>query len=48
MDIVYGFNKGEDIQRMLGESQIQEVDEMLCDVIEYAKVEKIILYRFAF
>jgi len=40
MDIAYGYNKGEDIQRLLSENQIQEVDKMLCDVIEYAKVEK--------
>ena len=29
-----------DIQRMLSKNQIQEVDKMLCDVIEYAKAEK--------
>ena len=40
MDIAYGYNKGDDIQRLLSENQIQEVDKMLCDVIEYAKVEK--------
>ena len=40
MDIAYGYNKGEDIQRLLSENQFQEVDKMLCDVIEYAKVEK--------
>ena len=40
MDIAYGYNKCEDIQRLLSENQIQEVDKMLCDVIEYAKVEK--------
>ena len=40
MDIAYGYNKSEDIQRLLSENQIQEVDKMLCDVIEYAKTEK--------
>ena len=40
MDIAYGYNKGDDIQRLLSENQIQEVDKMLIDVIEYAKVEK--------
>jgi len=40
MDIAYGYNKSEDIQRLLSENQIAEVDKMLCDVIEYAKVEK--------
>ena len=40
MDIAYGYNKGDDIQRLLSDNQIQEVDKMLCDVIEYAKVEK--------
>ena len=40
MDIAYGYNKGEDIQRLLNENQIQEVDKVLCDVIEYAKIEK--------
>ena len=40
MDIAYGYNKGDDIQRLLSDNQIEEVDKMLCDVIEYAKVEK--------
>jgi len=40
MDIAYGHNKGDDIQRHLSDNQIEEVDKMLCDVIEYAKVEK--------
>ena len=40
MDIAYGYNKSDDIQRLLNENQIQEVDRMLCDVIEYAKIEK--------
>ena len=40
MDIAYGYNKSDDIQRLLSESQIQEVDGMLCDMIEYAKIEK--------
>ena len=39
-DIAYGYNKSDDIQRLLSESQIQEVDGMLCDMIEYAQVEK--------
>jgi len=40
MDMAYGYNKGSDIQTLLSENQIQEVDKMLCDVIEYAKIEK--------
>ena len=40
MDIAYGYNKSEDIQRLLSENQIEEVDKMLCDIIEYAKIEK--------
>jgi len=40
MDIAYGYNKSDDIQRLLSENQIQEVDKMLCDIIENAKVEK--------
>ncbi|MCL2400338.1 MAG: hypothetical protein FWC91_11435, partial [Defluviitaleaceae bacterium] len=28
------------IQRLLSENRIREVDKMLCDVIEYAKLEK--------
>jgi predicted transposase/invertase (TIGR01784 family) len=39
-DIAYGYNKSDDIQKLLSESQIQEVDGMLCDMIEYAQVEK--------
>ena len=40
MDIAYGYNQSDNIQRLLSENQVQEVDKMLCDVIEYAKVEK--------
>ena len=40
IDIAYGYNKSEDIQRLLSENQIQEVDKMLCDIIENAKIEK--------
>jgi len=39
-DIAYGYNRSNDIQKLLGESQIQEVDGMLCDMIEYAQIEK--------
>ena len=39
-DIAYGYNKSDDIQKLLSESQIQEVDGMLCDMIEYAQIEK--------
>jgi len=41
MDMAYGYNKGDDIGRLLNENRIPEVDKMLCDVIEYAKVEKV-------
>jgi predicted transposase/invertase (TIGR01784 family) len=39
-DIAYGYNKSADIQKLLSSNQIQEVDGMLCDMIEYAQVEK--------
>ena len=39
-DIAYGYNKSDYIQILLSESQIQEVDGMLCDMIEYAQIEK--------
>jgi len=39
-DIAYGYNKGADIQKLLNSNQIQEVDGMLCDMIEYAQIEK--------
>jgi predicted transposase/invertase (TIGR01784 family) len=35
-----GYNKSDDIQRLLSESQFREVDGMLCDMIEYAQTEK--------
>ena len=40
IDIAYGYNKSDDIQKMLKTNQLQEVDKMLSDVIEYAKVER--------
>jgi predicted transposase YdaD len=40
MDMAYGYNKGNDIKILLEENKIQEVDKMLCDIIEYAKHEK--------
>ena len=40
MDIAYGYNKSEDIKKLIEENNIEEVDSMLCDVIENAKYEK--------
>jgi predicted transposase/invertase (TIGR01784 family) len=39
-DIAYGYNKSADIQKLLNSNQVQEVDGMLCDRIEYAQIEK--------
>ena len=40
MDLAYGYNKSKDIKILIEESQIEEVESMLCDVIENAKYEK--------
>ncbi len=40
LDMAYGYNKGNDIKELLDENKIEEVDSMLCDIIEYAKHEK--------
>jgi GDP-D-mannose dehydratase len=39
-DIAYGYNRGEKVRELLAEGQVEEVDGMLCDMIEYAKIEK--------
>ena len=40
MDIAYGYNKSDEIKELLDENRIKEVDSMLCDIIENAKLEK--------
>jgi len=40
MDTAYGYNKSEDIKQLLDENQTQEVEKMLCDIIENAKAER--------
>ena len=40
MDIAYGYNKSEDIKRLIEGNNIMEVGSMLCDVIENAKYKK--------
>jgi len=40
MDIAYGKNRSQEIQNMLSDNKIEEVDRMLCDLVENAKREK--------
>ena len=40
MDMAYGYNKGAAIGQLLNENRVKEVDSMLCDVIQYTKVER--------
>jgi len=40
IDIPYGYNKSENIKKLIEENNAMEVDSMLCDVIENAKYEK--------
>ena len=40
IDIAYGYNKGNEIQQMIENNQIQEVDKMLSDVIDNVKLER--------
>ena len=40
MDLAYGKNKGREIQTILNENKIEDVDRMLCDLVENAKREK--------
>ena len=40
MDVAYGYNRSEEIKALLDENKISEVDRMLCDIIENAKLEK--------
>ena len=43
MDLAYGYNKNQYIKVLMEKNNIEEVDSMLCDVIENARHEKDIL-----
>ena len=40
IDVAYGYNKYEAIKELIEKNNIEEVDIMLCDVIENAQYER--------